>query len=151
MCEYCRTKIGKCGDIESDNVISLLKKGTDFSVDVSVMPDSLLVCIDSVDDDGNAGWWKSWNIDINYCPMCGRVINNKGAFDFKVLEAKQTVVDIIEEHKEAAVSEDILNNILSGIYSDAVRVKALKELVETKIIEKELRNDRWYYLELKPF
>lgn len=151
MCEYCRTKIGKCGDIESDNAESLLEKGTDFSVDVSIIGDGLFIDIDSVDDDGNVGRWKSWDIDINYCPICGRVLNNDRAFRRKVMEAKQTAIDVIEEHNEAAVTADLLNDILDGAYSYNVRVRALKELIDEKRFEKDERDNRLYYLDIKQF
>lgn len=151
MCEYCRMKLDKYGDVESDNAISLLEKGTDFSVDISILGDGMVVNLDSIDDEGHVGFWKSWDVDINYCPICGRVLNAERAFDRKVIEAKQTAIDVIEEHNESAVTETLLNDILDGVYSDAVRVKALKQLIEDKRIEKDFRNDRWYYLELKQF
>lgn len=84
MCEYCRTCVGVCGDIEADKPKDIFCEGTDaFSISASVLVDTLCIYVESSVEKTTDDNFLRANAeivtapDINYCPMCGRQLRNK--------------------------------------------------------------------------
>lgn len=84
MCEYCRTHIGVCGDIEPDKPKDLFCEGSDiFSISGAILVDALHINIDAnletetLDNFLRVNAEVATAPDINYCPMCGRQLREK--------------------------------------------------------------------------
>lgn len=72
MCDYC--KIDEYGDSVSKDIISYNQKGiiAEFSVYGRVDFNKLSVLIGVGEND-----IRDWSVDINYCPMCGRKLEDE--------------------------------------------------------------------------
>ena len=137
MCEYCRTTIDQNGDVYSDNCKRLITGGHDFSLEADIMGDCLRVSIDAVTDEGEAIIWKNYFADINYCPICGRVLNRQGAYTISMEQAKQQIINDTLIWGNNAFPFTAFKNIAdnNGLSLDDYRV-IIKDLESEGVISK---------------